>query len=76
MRVVSLNNSAYFILFIDDYSRMTRVYFLKTKSQAFSEFKRFKSLVETQSGEKILMLRTDNGGEFESQHFEDFCKEA
>ena len=76
MSITSLNNNMYFILFIDDYSRMTWVYFLKNKSQALSMFKKFKSMVETQSGQKIKVLRTDNGGEYISKEFSAFCSEA
>ena len=32
--------------------------------------------MEKQIGKNIRILRIDNGGEFESRHFEDFCKEA
>ena len=31
--------------------------------------------MEKQTGKNIRILRTENGGEFESRHFEDFCKE-
>ena len=50
MSTTSLSNNVYFALFIDDFSRMTWVYFLKTKSQVLSMFKSFKKMVETQSG--------------------------
>ena len=36
----------YFLLFIDDYSRKTWVYFLKEKSNVFSYSKKFKALDE------------------------------
>nr|GEU97809.1 retrovirus-related Pol polyprotein from transposon TNT 1-94 [Tanacetum cinerariifolium] len=36
----------YFMLFIDDFSRKTWVYFLKEKSQAFEAFTTFKAMVE------------------------------
>jgi len=49
---------------------------MKQKSEIFSKFQEFKALVEKQTGKNIRILRTDNGGEFESHHFEDFCKEA
>lgn len=75
MSTSSLNGSLYFVLFIDDLSRMTWVYFLKSKSEVFSVFKSFKKLVETQSGETIKMLRTDNGGEYTSKDFKAFCEE-
>jgi hypothetical protein len=52
MNIVLLSNNVYFILFIDDFSRMTWVYFLKTKSQAFSMFRNFKKMAETQSDKK------------------------
>ena len=32
--------------------------------------------MEKKTGKYICILRTNNGGEFESRHFEDFCKEA
>jgi len=76
MSTASLSNNMYFILFIDDFSRMTWVYFLKTKSQALLMFKNFKSMAETQSGQKIKVLRTDNGGEYISKEFNAFCLEA
>jgi hypothetical protein len=71
--VPSLSNSRYYVSFIDDYSRRTFVYFLKKKSEVFSRFKEFKSLVENQTGRKIKCLRTDNGGEFCNADFDKFC---
>lgn len=53
---------------------MNWVYFLKNKSQAFDCFKKFKSLVEKQSGCQIKTLRTDRGGEFVSDEFNTFVK--
>ena len=67
-----MNNNLYFILFIDDYSMMVWIQFLKHKSQALSMFKSFKCMVETQSGERIEVLRTDNGGEYTSKEFKKF----
>jgi hypothetical protein len=36
----------YFVLFIDDYSKKTWIYFLKAKDEVFDRFKEFKALVE------------------------------
>ena len=36
-------------------------------------FKKFKALVENQTGRKIKKLRTDNGLEFVESEFEEFC---
>jgi Integrase core domain len=59
---VSHGGNKYLIIFIDDYSRKTWVYFLKEKSAAFVVFKNFKNLVENESGYKIKTLRSDKGG--------------
>ena len=39
-------------------------------------FRTFKALVENMTGNKIKILRTDNGTEYESNEFKDFCREA
>jgi transposase InsO family protein len=39
-------------------------------------FQEFKSLVENLSRSKIKILRSDNGGEYTSKEFKDFCREA
>ncbi|KAL0409127.1 UNVERIFIED_CONTAM: Retrovirus-related Pol polyprotein from transposon TNT 1-94 [Sesamum radiatum] len=70
----SFGKSSYFILFIDDFTRKTWVYFLKHKSEAFEIFKRFKTRVEKESGFEIKALRTDRGGEFTSNEFKAFCE--
>jgi transposase InsO family protein len=62
--------------FIDDFSRNTWIYFLRKKSEVFDKFKEFKALVENQTEKKIKVLRTDNGGEFCANEFEEFCKKC
>ena len=62
------------MFFIDDYTRMTWVTFLKKKSEAFEKFKIFKEMVENETHVKIKCLRSDNGGEFNSNEFNEFCK--
>eukprot|EP00253_Pinus_taeda_P009762 PITA_09762 len=47
-----------------------------TKSEVFKWFQEFKALVETQTGRKIKVLRSDNGGEYTLGEFVDFCAEA
>ncbi|GJS05933.1 integrase [Tanacetum coccineum] len=75
MRTESHAGSRYFLLFVDDYSRMCWVYFLKSKSEAFDFFKKFKALAENQCNRKLKILRTDRGGEFLSNEFSRFCDE-
>lgn len=66
-RTKSLQGESYFMLFIDDFTRMCWVFFLKEKSEAFQKFKAFKILVENEIGKKLKCLRSDNGGEFTSK---------
>lgn len=61
---------------IDDYSRYMWTVLMKEKSEAFTKFKRFRSLVEQETGERIKVLRTDRGGEFTSKEFKDYCDDA
>ncbi len=61
MRTESHAGSKFFLLFIDDFSRMNWVYFLSHKSEAFEHFKKFKVLVEKQCNQKIKILRSDRG---------------
>ena len=66
----------YYVLFINDFSRKSWIYFLKAKSETFVKFQEFKALVENQIGRNIHVLRYDNGGEFDSHSFNDFCSDA
>ena len=61
------------MLLVDDYTRMTIVFFLKNKSEAFENFKVYKEMVENEMDSKIKCLRSDNGGEFNSKEFMDYC---
>ncbi|GJX75492.1 transposable element [Tanacetum coccineum] len=74
-RVPSLGGARYFLSIIDDFSRMTWVFMMKHKSEAFEKFKHWKILIENQTGRKIKRLRTDNGLEFCSREFEAFCRD-
>eukprot|EP00253_Pinus_taeda_P011331 PITA_11331 len=74
-RIRSPRGEEYFILFIDDYSRMVWIRLMKQKDEAFKKFKSFKALVENESDHKIKCLGFDRGGEFTSNEFFDFCEE-
>jgi hypothetical protein len=45
----SISGYVYYVSFIDDYSRKTWIYFLKSKDEVFSKFKEFKALIENLS---------------------------
>jgi hypothetical protein len=73
MSVDSMKGASYYVTFIDDFSRKTWIYFMKTKDEVFSHFRAFKSQVENMTGRKITVLRTDNRGDFTSTKFTDAC---
>jgi hypothetical protein len=72
----SISGYVYYVSFIDDYSRKTWIYFLKSKDDVFSKFKEFKALIENLSERNIKILRSDNGGEYTSKEFVNFCRDV
>ena len=72
--VISHEHYRYFVTFIDDFTRFTWVYFLRSKSEVFSVFKVFLTLVETQFFAKIKILQSDSGGEYMSNEFQFFLQ--
>ncbi|KAH9722428.1 hypothetical protein KPL70_006731 [Citrus sinensis] len=74
--ILTRGGKRYFITFIDDCSRYTYVYLLRTKSEAFDKFKIFKAEVENQKDKKIKMVRSDRSGEYFSIEFNNYCEEV
>ncbi|OMO54671.1 Integrase, catalytic core [Corchorus capsularis] len=54
----------YYVTFINDCSRFTKVYLLKHKDEAFDMFLKYKAEVENQLNKKIKRVRSDRGGEY------------
>lgn len=72
-QVPSLGGSSYFVTFIDDATKKLWVYPMKHKSDVFDVFKKWKALVENETYLKLKCLRSDNGGEYYSKEFEEYC---
>jgi hypothetical protein len=49
---------------------------MKTKDEVFEKIQKFKALVENQTNKNIELLGSNNGGEYISNEFNTFCKEA
>ena len=60
----SLNGSKYFLTLVDDHSRCTWVYLMKSKSAASSLIQSFFQMVLNQFKVSIKVIRSDNGPEF------------
>jgi hypothetical protein len=71
-RQEGIGKENYFMLIIDDYSKVTWVSFIKEKTEAFEKFKIFKALTENQTGKRLKAVRLDRGGEFMSSDFKEF----
>ncbi|KAH9136198.1 hypothetical protein AeRB84_018561 [Aphanomyces euteiches] len=70
MQDLSLSgHSRYFLTFTDDFSRYGFVFFLKQKSDTLQCFKDFNAYCNTQFGQTVKCLRSDNGGEYISTSF-------
>lgn len=74
MEVKSIGRAKYLITFVDNYSRKVFVYFTRAKSNAFEIFKNFRAMIENQTDRKIKILRSDNGGEYESTEFKNYLQ--
>jgi transposase InsO family protein len=73
--ILTKGGKRYFLTFIDDSTRFCYVYLLKTKDEAFNYFKTYKAEVENQLERKLKRLRSDQGGEYFSNVFNEFCVE-
>lgn len=68
----SKGESNYFVTFIDDYSRFTVVYPMKTKNEVLDRFNQYRRMVENLHNTKVKTLRSDNGGEYTSKEFDEY----
>lgn len=60
----TMGGNKYFLLLVDDFSRVMWTYMLASKDEALDAFKRFRAAVEREYEKKIKVLRSDRGGEF------------
>ena len=73
MEVDSLGGNKYFVTFINYGSRKTWVYMLHIKGQVFQYFHKFHAMVEKETGNPLKRLRIDNGEEYISREFKEYC---
>ena len=69
---VSNSGYKYYIHFIDDFSRYTWIYPLRTRAEALSSFIIFKNQIEKTLDTKIKKLQSDWGGEY--RPFENYLR--
>nr|KYP45023.1 Copia protein [Cajanus cajan] len=69
---MSRSGKNYFMTFIDDFYRYTKVYLIRHKDEAFDMFSSYKAEVENQLNKMIKSIRSDRGGEYTL--FNDYCE--
>nr|GEY00189.1 uncharacterized mitochondrial protein AtMg00810-like [Tanacetum cinerariifolium] len=67
MRVASINGKRYVLVIVDDYSRYTWTYFLRSKDEAPEVLIDFLRLVQKGLQAQVRVVRTDKGTEFLNQ---------
>ena len=68
----TLGGKKFGLVIVDDYSRYTWVFFLKSKDETQKCFIDFATQSQRQYDEKIKAIRTDNGTEFKNYTMQDF----
>ena len=68
----TMSGVRWFVIFVDDCTRMTWLYLMKNKNEVFSVFRSFHEMVKTQFSATIRILRFDNGGEYMNREFRNY----
>lgn len=70
---ISYDGSKYFVTFMDEFTHFVMVYCIKSKDEVLCKFKDYVNLVHNKFNVRVHKLRCDNGGEFSSHEFKQFC---
>ena len=71
----TLDGAHYVFTIVDDFSRATWTFLMKTKTQAFILFVHLHNLIQNQFNTTIKSIRTENGSEFTNKIFHDYLSE-
>ena len=71
----SLYENKYILVLMDDYSRYNWTIFLKDKSETYTKFYNWYKQIHNIFEKEIKYIKTDNGTEFTSNNFKNFCRE-
>ncbi|GJT49969.1 integrase, catalytic region, zinc finger, CCHC-type containing protein [Tanacetum coccineum] len=66
MRVASINGKKYILVIVDDFSRYTWVYFLRSKDETPEIIKKFIAQAQLNYKAKVCKIRTNNGTKFKN----------
>nr|GEW58920.1 putative ribonuclease H-like domain-containing protein [Tanacetum cinerariifolium] len=71
--VSSLNHKWYCLVVIDDFSRFSWTFFLKSKDETSRILRNFITEIENIKDLKVKIIKSDNGGEFRNKEIDEFC---
>ncbi|KAI3718573.1 hypothetical protein L6452_19450 [Arctium lappa] len=72
--VMSIGRKSNCLVIVDDFSRFTWVYFLRTKDETSGLIKSFVLRIENQTNLRVKVIRSDNGTEFINSDLNNFCE--
>lgn len=71
---VTWDGNNYFVTFTDDYTHVSVVYLMQSKSEVLQCLEEYEAMASAHFGLKISRLVCDNGGEYTGKAFRKFCK--
>jgi len=69
------NGEKYFLTFIDDYSKVARMYTIKSKTEVYECFIEFINTVKNITGKKIKKVRCNNGKKYINKDISKLARE-
>uniref|UniRef100_A0A8D8G2M5 Copia protein n=2 Tax=Culex pipiens TaxID=7175 RepID=A0A8D8G2M5_CULPI len=72
---VAWDGNRYFVTFTDDYTHLSVVYLLRSKSEVLERLREYEAMATAHFGTKMSRLRCDNGGEYTGEQVRRFCKQ-
>jgi transposase InsO family protein len=73
--VCSMSDKWYILVIIDDYSRYSWVFFLKSKNEVFEHFRSLALRLNNEHLNCLKAIHIDNGTKFKNISFDQFCLE-
>jgi transposase InsO family protein len=74
-RVCSMGGKWYVLVIVDDYSRYSWVFFLKSKDEVFEHFRSLALRLNNEHHNCLKAIHSDNGTEFRNASFDQFLLE-
>lgn len=73
-QTIGYSEEKYFLSFIDDFSKLAKVYCIQSKAQVFDCFVEYVNEVQNLTGKNIKELRCDNGKEYKNAKMFGFAR--